>query len=603
MADFGPSVTQVVGPQEAGSQPIAPVQEQLPASGWGAALATVGQAAGQLAGTIVKQERTTADNAFLKQLADSQSLINTGVEQGSVPYDQADTRTRHLYNTALAARPDLADKIGSIAGVFQKTTVAGDVQDQKAQAAKIEEQGLNQAIANGYQLNPNASKQERAAVIQASQSGIKMNKELAATYAANAEKRSQGSFDEGVAKRNLEVQTTQLAAQFGGDNLNALNTQLEALRQRVTSGDLKDNPQQAQVEWTRIYGTYEGGLNAIGGTNPQLVAGWQTSFKNMYETGQKYLDPKADEATLKSQKESILTRSQINMLQSNPKLRDVAAVSQLMGSTPITTLIATPEIANVLSGAISTPVTNGQSASYRDPIVGSPSETAVVGSLRKAVSQINSGGFHDEAKARIETANGINNVLVETGRVLNSGATPKSLAGLANFFASDEYGSWVKNGKIDPIAQQTAAKTFQIVYQPAVTSAIGDKLKGDLIPASEDGTQTAVSLAQGLDVKMGPGGTLQFVPTASMKLSPDQQKVEATTITNLKDVQTALNTMVHLGAHMEGTTDYAAHWEKNKYYYLPQVYPVKPGQTVGNLQWSGDGDWRDKNTWRKVGQR
>jgi hypothetical protein len=56
-----------------------------------------------------------------------------------------------------------------------------------------------------------------------------------------------------------------------------------------------------------------------------------------------------------------------------------------------------------------------------------------------------------------------------------------------------------------------------------------------------------------------------------------------------------------MGAHMEGTTDYQKYWDDNKYYILPQAFPVKPGQVVNGFKWSGTGDYRDKSTWKKVG--
>jgi hypothetical protein len=604
MAEFGPNVTQVVGPQEAGTNPIAPVQEQLPASGWGQALVGLGQEVGSIAGGIVKQQRMQADQAFLKQLAERQNLLNSGIEQGTVSTTQYDTMNRHQYSQAIAQRPDLADKISAIYGVFDKTTVAGNVTQARQEAEATRTQQRNQAISQGYYFSPNMSQKDQDTIIQASQSGVKFQREIQQAYAANAEKRAQGGYDMTVDDNNLKKQTVQLGAQYAGDNYNAFYTQIQDLRRRMTEGDLKDNPQQAQVELTRVYGMYSGGLDAIGQQNPSLVAGWKDMFKSAYETAQKYLDPKADSTALENQLNVIQTKAKLAVYASNPKIAPIIATSQLLGpNNGATKLFSTPAAMEVLTGAISTPVVNGQSSGYRTPIVGNPeAEKPVLDALQKSIRSINTGGFTDEAKARIEAGNGINNVLVEVGRALNNGANPEQLKSLVSFFASDDYASWVKNGRIDPIAAQAAQKTFQIAYMPAVTAKIGDRLNQELIPASGDGQQTAISLAQGLNVEMR-NGVLTFAPNPNLKLTPEQQNLEAGTIRNMQEVQQALNTMVHLGAHMEGTTDYAKHWEANKYYYLPQIYPVKPGQVVGNLKWSGEGDWRDKSTWSRVGQR
>jgi len=70
----------------------------------------------------------------------------------------------------------------------------------------------------------------------------------------------------------------------------------------------------------------------------------------------------------------------------------------------------------------------------------------------------------------------------------------------------------------------------------------------------------------------------------------------------LTQYQQGLNTVVRIGAHMEGTSDYQKYWEDNKYVLLPQLYPIKPGFVdKAGFKWSGDGDFRDRNTWTKVG--
>jgi len=607
MAEFGPQATQVAAPQEAGVNPVAPVTQEISPPNWGQALGTLVQEVGGIAGTIVKGQQTKTDQAFLQNLAQQQALVNQGVSQGSIGTKEATTRVFDAYNHAIAARPDLADKIGSLYGVFQKTTVAGDIEQERKDANALKTTQLNQAISQGYFISADATEQQKNAIITASQSGVKLQRELTQIRQQNEEARSQGNYDRSVAEAESKTRTVQLSAQYAGDNLNAFNAQITDISRRVRTGDLKDNPQAAQQELARVYATYSGGLDAIGGQNPALVNGWKDLFKEMYATGQKALDPKFESEQLTNELNIQLTKGKLQALAADPRVAGVVATSQLLGQNATVALqgaAVAPVIINAMAGVTSNSVVNGQSqGGYRNPVVGNPdTEKPVLDMLQSSIKSINSGGFTDPVKAKIEASNGINNVLMETGKALNNGAKPEDLKGLVSFFASPEYASWVKNGKIDPIAQQTAAKTFQIVYQPAVTKKIGDRLNQELIPASEDGLQTSVSMAQGLDVKM-QGDVLTFVPRAGLNLTPDQQRLEAGAVKNLQEVQQALNTMVHLGAHMEGSTDYAKHWEANKYYYLPQIYPVKPGQVVGNAKWSGNGDWRDRSTWSRVGQR
>ena len=601
MADFSTQATNVQGPEAQGSQPIAPVNENLTPPAWGQALAQLGQEVGNIAGGMVVQQKKKDDNTFLGQLAQQQALINQGVSQGSISTVEADTRTRALYNQNLAARPDLAKQIGSLFNTFQNTTQAGDIQDAKKEAADRRKTDLNSAASNGIYISPNATQAQQDAIIRANQSNILMQKQLEEQRKQAAEQRAQEGHNLQMTTAQHKEDNARLLAQVGSDNLNSFNAQIEDLRTQVQQQ--KMTPQDAQLELNRRFATYQQTLSAIAGQTPELASGYQNMFRTMFEAGNKYLDPKNDAENFKAQKDAIIAKAQVVQLSGNPQYANIVATSQLLGpSNPALSLLTnSPAVINMIK-SFSNPTSNGRQTDVSSPIVSTANEATAIDFLRKSIRGINTGGFTDAAKAKIEATNGVNNMLAEMGRTFNNGADPKQLTGLANFFASDEYGSLVKSGMIDVQAQQAAQKVFQISYMPSVTNAIGARLNQDLVPASQDGTQPAISLAKGMDIQ-NVNGVLTFVPSPNLKLTPEQQKLEQSTIKNLQEVQGALNTMVKLGMNMEGTSDFNAHWEKNKYYYLPQLYPVKPGQVVGNLKWSGNGDWRDQSTWQRVGQR
>lgn len=601
MADFSVQATTVEAPQAAGAQPIAPVQEQLPASGWGQALENLGKQVGTVVGDVFKAERQKKDLAFLQDLSQKTAALNSAVDQG-MSATEADTRQRTLYSQALAARPDLASQVNGLFGAFNQTTNTGTVRNQIQQAEQLRQTQLTSASNNGYYISPTASKANQDAVIQANESGIRVQKEFEAQAARAAEARAQGTYDRTLFENQNKDNTVRLAAGYASDNINAFYAQIDDLRSQVAAGKL--TPQDARIQLDKNYSVYAATLSSIGGSNPGLVGGYSDMFKNMHQAGMDALDPSKDAQTSKAQLDSLKYKAALNVYTNNPQLTPLIGTTELLGSNnPALQAFGTGEAAQIIVKAINNPVTNGKANAYNNPIVGNPqAESQTLDFLKKSVRTINSGGFSNEAKAKIEAANGVNNVLVETGRALNTGADPKSLNGLVDFFASPEYGSMVKGGLIDPVAQQAAAKTFQITYMPAVTNAITPITSQTLIKG-DGGVQKDVPVSQAVDVSVGPDGSVKFVPRPGINLTPDQQNVEQSAIGQLAKVESKLNQMIHLGAHMEGSTDYAAHWEKNKYYYLPQIYPVKPGQVVGNLKWSGEGDWRDKNTWSRVGQR
>lgn len=602
MADFGPSATQLPGPQNAGSDPIAPVTQEISPPNWGAAISSIGATVGNLAGNYAKQQKLTSDNAFLSQQAQKVAVINQGVDQGTVSTTEADTRLRTIYNGALAARPDLYQQISGIHSAFVASTASGDVETAKASAQKQRDADIGAASSAGYDIPKNATQAQIDSIVSAHKQVIRTTADIAAQDKANAEKRAQGTYDQAIAERENKDMVVQNINQLTGSNINAFYNQIQAIR-----ADASLSPQDKALRINQASSTYEGAINAIGAKNPELVAGAKGLFENMKKAGLDYIDPTKDAASSTAQLADILNTTKISAL-ADPKFRAVVSVSQLMGSSfAASDLLKAQQagpIVNALSGKFQTPVTNGQPSGYTTPIIGNPDvEAGALTFLKSSLRGINSGAYTDPVKAKVEAANGINGVLAEVGKMAASPATSaKDLKGVANFLSSDEYAGWVKTGKVDAVSQHAALTVFQKTYFPAVTDALGDRLSKELVPASEDGTQSSISMAQGLTIK-NDNGVLTFVPKPGVNLTPQQVVAEQATIKNLQEVTQSLNTMVHVGSHLEGSTDYSKNWEANKYYYLPQIFPVKPGQVVGNLQWTGTGDWNDKSTWRRVGQR
>lgn len=601
MADFGPSATQLPSPQGAGSSPIAPVTQEITPPNWGQALGTLTSELSSVAGTYVKQQKLTQDNAFLQQYAQGQKVLADGLQQGQLQPTEVDARARNQYAQALASRPDLVSKLNELTTGFQTNTSLGDATDARQAAQKQFNADVAAASTAGYAIPKNATQQQLSDIIAAHKTVVQTQADVERQYKANAEARAQGTFDAAKADRDMERTIVQNVNQMAGANMQAAWSQVQAIKQDSTL-----TPQQKANQVSGIFATYQQGINAIGGTKPQLVAGTLATFDNMRKASLDYIDPTKDAASTEAQVKSLLANTQLQALTVSPQFKNVVAASQLLGNGVVASDLLKAQnvsaVMDALSGKLNTPTLNGVTNGYTTPIVGNPDvEGNALPFLKKSITQINSGGYSDGVKATAEVSNINNSILAETGRAAPT-AKATDLKGLADYYASPEYGSWVIKGKNDPVSQQGALSTFQKVYFPAVTDAIGNRLQQPLIPASEDGLQSQVTLAQGIDVK-NDNGVLTFVPRQGLNLTPAQLATEQSTIKNLNEVQQSLNNMVRIGTHLEGSTDYSSNWEKNKYYYLPQIYPYKPGQVVGNLQYTGNGDWRDKSSWRTVGQR
>ena len=108
------------------------------------------------------------------------------------------------------------------------------------------------------------------------------------------------------------------------------------------------------------------------------------------------------------------------------------------------------------------------------------------------------------------------------------------MKGLASFFASSEYGSFAKSGKLDSVSAGAAKKTFQILYSPLVIDGVQKKLNETLDRVITRGGQSAtgvterIKTSEAVDIKFsGSGivfdeGVLRFY-TGTNSITPAQR--------------------------------------------------------------------------------
>ena len=108
-----------------------------------------------------------------------------------------------------------------------------------------------------------------------------------------------------------------------------------------------------------------------------------------------------------------------------------------------------------------------------------------------------------------------------------------------------------------------------------------------------------MKLVDAVDIKYDGSG-ISFVPRkGKTALEPFQQKQQEASIAELNSVKAGINQSIHIGAHMEGSTDYNKYWEENKHLYVPQLYPARVGTVVNGYKYKG-GVYTDPSNWTKV---
>lgn len=595
MADFSVQSADLQAPSNAGDSPVVTQRTPVPQSTVPQALSGLADMLGKGVDNYYNVQMQKAKNAILGGISQDQASINSAVATGQMSPQEAQTRSMAKYNEALASYPQLASDITGLNAAFKATTQTGNtdniVKQKQDEDQKIRDSENQQAIAQGYHLDSSMSEAQRGVIVNAAATNVQAQRVLAQQQATFNFQKENTTFNQQQADYQAKRTSTTLVADMAGKNMDAFDATVQSLVNDVKSGN--KTPDAARAILQSQYGNISGVLQSLAGQNPELAAPYRSLFDSKYQLGVQRLDPAKQSADLDAKYNDTIIQAKINALSNDPSLATLVGTSQML-NTNNAVLMSTNATATLkaLASAGKTPTSNGMPSSFVPQIAGNPEiENDSIKAIKEGIDKLRTGKMTDTVAGGVEGSNTVNNLLSQAGQLLNQGATPDKLKPLADFFGSSQYAYMMQHGQIDATAAQAAKKTFQMLYQPAIVQAVGSRLQGTL-PNSQ------TNIADAVDVNF-TGAGVSFAPKKGLSAQDSQQA--QTTVDGLKTAAQGLNQSVRIGAHMEGTTDYQKYWDDNKYYLLPQVYPVKPGQVVGGYKWSGTGNYRDKSTWTKVG--
>jgi hypothetical protein len=258
----------------------------------------------------------------------------------------------------------------------------------------------------------------------------------------------------------------------------------------------------------------------------------------------------------------------------------VVASSQLLGANSQLALRASPVVAE----AIASMTTSGpDNPSVKMQVVGNPEvEKDTFKILNEGIKKLNTGTYKDNDKAREEIKNTVDNILQQFGDAATKrGIDAKTLQPAIDFFSSPEFGVYAKSGNFDIEALDAAKKTLDVSYQRTVIDVV-DKAVQRVVTTNTGlkpnraatGEKLAPTTAQFDTSKVvptfnGTGITFKFGTPAT---TPQEVAMERQVMNELKQASQAITKLIHIGAHMEGSTEYGKFWEANKHILLPRFF-------------------------------
>jgi len=612
MAEFGTQATSLSAPQGAGANVVNPVNiaptesRDIPGVGMNVVSSIVDVFNKGMIESR-KQEAEKRKNTIVQSYIRQETTLNDAVESGQMTPSQAAARSRANFNQYAAGYGEFIEDFEKAGKALRGFTAKGDSERKVETEEKRREADITQARERGFTFLPGMSPAAMDAQIQAAKIGIQSDAAIAAKYRDNAEKRAQGTFDQAVAAREEKDLSFKLVNDIAGSNITAFQEFTKTLGDQVRNGTM--TPQMAQASLGERFGNISGALQAAARTSPELAAPYRSLFDEMNKVGLKLIDPKENAEALQNQLNTITTRMKL-VAMGDPKVAAAVVANQLLPNNPSLALSSAPE--GVRAMAILGSIPTG-SQDFIPQVVGNPdAEESTLKLLKGGLNDLRNGKVSSKEIATIQASNSVNHILKQTGDMIDKGVGPDKLKGVASFFASPEYAAFVKSNALDPVAAGTAKKTFQILYEPAIIRGVQERMSqavnssaqtfdSTVMPISSENTrETPMAISDMVNIKFSGSGIV-FEPKAGAGTNPVELRAQRQAMETLRTAQQGINQIIHIGAHMEGSTDYNKYWEDNKHIYMPGYFMkgLKEGDVRNGYQYVG-GNASSKSSWRKA---
>jgi hypothetical protein len=611
MADFSVNATQLSAPQGQGANVLAPVREMNVDSGISPIIGGIVDIFAKGLTQNRKDEQEARKRAVVGSYAKELSDVNDALLQGK-DASWAGLQTRKITNKYLASSPEYTTELVETHRGFVGGTEIGEAQKKVEQDTAIRNADKSAASGAGFTFYSGMGVDAENRTIDAHKTELRVANQLKLDQQRATEERAQRAdtraeeghaitindhlVKENAAKGLLEIANSNFDA-FGAMTKDLIGNQSLNFDQKTAVLD-------SNLNRIRM------GIVAVSKDNPSLAAPFQTLFDNMESTVRKIIDPKvktANElATLKTEYESQIYKSKLLAI-SDPGVKKAVVATELFKDPALLTLSNSPAIKGWLARAGMGPE---EQETATPKMIGTVDEKAALSTFQSALRKMNTGSTAPNEKAKSEAVNAANTIMQQTAD--NGGSLkPEALKNLSAFYASSEFGKLSQEGKIDMPTMQNAKKVFQITYEPAVKAAILDRLDQPIGPSTSGGVNSKI--IDHLDITFSGGGVnvainplkasssvIDKITGKSATNAATQALATADINKSLKDAQAGLNQLIHMGAHLEGTTDYQKYWEKNKHLILPGVFiSTQPGQTINGYIYNG-GDARNQANYTKV---
>lgn len=605
MANFGIEATQLSAPTGAGSSVIQPVESTKPiGSNILDAIGTVVDVLSKNSADKRKEEALKRQNTIVQGYIQNETKINDALANGGLRPAEAAARSRANFNQYAAGYGEYIGEFEKAGKALRGFTEMGEAEDEIKAEKTRRESNKTLAINRGFSFYKGMSKEAEDSQVESALTAVRVEAQLGAHYKASAEARAQAGFDNTVQDREDKRVAFDGINMIAASNITSFQALAKDLGDQARSGKL--SKEDATARLNERFSNIQGAIASAARLNPELASSFSKVFTDINNLGIQMMDPANEVKTLEDQLKKRILQSKL-LATDDPVTLAGVAINQLFGNSPTVALAISRNAQRALVQLGGDPDVSGKTAV--PTVVGNPDvEKDVFKGLKQSLKDISTGNVTDKNLAITQASNTANHLLLQIGDVIDKrGASPEQLKGAADFVASTEYVTALKAGKISPQAAGAANKAFQIIYTPTIVDGVQSRLDKELARGLAEGggaslvKRKGTTLGESVDIKF-TGSGIVFEPKLKAGMTPSEVRSSRTEVESLRSSQAAVTQLIHIAAHLEGTTDYNKIWERDKHLWIPSVFPdpvkLQPGAVIDGYKYTG-GAYNDRSSWVK----
>ncbi len=590
-ANFGPEATQLSAPQGAGANPVQGVQE--PASGIDLSpISTLLQGADSMFTDMLKKKKDQGENQIINEFVteltkNDQMRLQTGDRSKWMAQQQI------IYNKYAGTHGDLVDKFQKVVN-FRK---GGLVEEQETEAQAEQKRRNSQLDKVATWADTNVSRETQDFLIDSQRAAERLQQQQQELRENENHRAKMDANEREAYDYRVKQEGTRLVVDLAAKHEQSFNAYMYDLARRVKENSI------SEIEANKMAGDYynniQMSLSAASAANPQLAAPFKASFESMYSNGREFFKPGAQLKDLEDQVKKIRLQGQLKFMSRDPDIPELAAASEMFKSHPDILLKLDPKIVKVM-GAMGVQETGATSpvidSATKEQIVGIPQyEKPAFDALKTAIKQSVDGAGGDRKKLNTEVYGQMKGLMGQySDQYLLGKLTPESRKNMNEFLMDKTVAKFMRDNPIPVSVAQTLTRVVQDnfkQYKSTVTNALGDILQGSYKkePSPRDLMATPSVLGGGVEnfdvpdlrrnANVDPldainiswqGDRMVFTP----KNMPVDTAQQAMLVSRLNQLSNVLSNGVIIGAHIEGSTDYGAYFNKSKHIMFEGKFPV-----------------------------